>query len=88
MTKQNKIQNTLDVIEDINPEAVLLDGLETAIIGITRNGVVAYSISGIIDILMTKKHGNMSYNTAREFFDYNIGCLGAGEFTPIFIEEI
>tara|TARA_B100000579_G_scaffold437980_1_gene470494 strand:- start:9199 stop:9456 length:258 start_codon:yes stop_codon:yes gene_type:complete len=80
------IENILIEIQEINPEAVLLDGLEKAIIGITRNGVVVYSIDRIVDILMTRD--GMDADGAIEFFDYNIGCLGLGEFTPIFVEEI
>ena len=86
-TNSKEIENIITEIKEQNPEAVLLTGLEAAIIGITRKGIVVYSIDRIITILMTKKHGSMSADEANDFFEYNIGCLGLGEYTPIFIEE-
>jgi hypothetical protein len=75
-----------EIIEEIildNPEAIVLDGYDDAIIGIGSvygsNMVLVYDIQKIISILME----DMSYDEALEFYDYNIACLYAGENTPI-----
>jgi len=69
--------------------AIVLDGLEDAIIGqTTRNGeeVLAYSADKIIDILV--KRDEMEYQEALEFYEFNIGCLCAGERTPVLIWDL
>jgi hypothetical protein len=78
--------NKSDLIAASNEEAIVLDGLDEAIIGVTTTGVAAYSVEKILSILMTRD--GMDADDAVEFFGYNIECLGLGEFTPIFIEEI
>ena len=68
---------------------IVLDGLEDAIIGqTTRNGenVLAYSADKIIDILV--KRDEMEYQEALEFYEFNIGCLYAGERTPVLIWDL
>lgn len=68
--------------------AILLDGFDEAIIGITQEyGVgnrVLYSKNKILDILM--KENTMTYSEAEEFFDYNILGGYFGEQNPIFLE--
>jgi hypothetical protein len=75
-------------IHEIAEGAILLDGLENAIIGITQefgNGPrVLYSKEGIIDILMERD--GMEYDEAIEFYDFNILGLYAGEQNPIFLD--
>ena len=69
--------------------AIVSDGLEEAIIGqTTRNGenVLAYSADKIIDILV--KRDEMEYQEALEFYEFNIGCLYAGERTPVLIWDL
>jgi hypothetical protein len=76
-------------VEDINPEAMICDGYDEAIIGmaerINLGPVVAYDVEKIIEILMDRD--GMSYEDAIEFFDFNIIGAWVGEFTPIFIRR-
>lgn len=71
-------------------EAVLLDGLDDAILGIAEQhaGVgplVAYSMSKIIECYESQ---GMSYEEAVEFFSHNCQCLSVGEGTPIIVDDI
>ena len=92
---------TVEEIEDINPEALLCDGFDDAIIGmaerINLGPVVAYSVEKIIEILMKDMEveeeeleegetiENKKYEMAYEYFEYNIIGAWMGEFTPVFI---
>jgi hypothetical protein len=68
--------------------AILLDGLEGAIIGITEefgNGPrILYSKEKILSILM--KRDGMDSLEAEEFYYYNIVGLYAGEQNAIFLD--
>lgn len=68
--------------------AILLDGLNDAIIGITQefgNGPrVLYSKDKILNIL--QERDGMSHSEAEEFYDFNIIGLYAGEQNPIFLD--
>ena len=67
--------------------AIILEGLDEAIIGIGnqwgRPPCLVYSIEKIIDIL--KK--DMNADDAWEFYEHNIMCLGAGEQNPLMMED-
>jgi hypothetical protein len=68
--------------------AVLLTGLESAIIGVVQefgNGSrVLYSKPKILKIL--EERDLMTQDEAEEFFDYNILGLYAGEQNPVFLD--
>ena len=68
--------------------AVLLDGLESAIIGIVEefgNGRrILYSKQLILDILCTRDE--MTESEAEEFYDFNIVGLHAGEQNAVFLD--
>lgn len=68
--------------------AVLLDGLESAIIGIVEefgNGIrVLYSKPMIINILCTRDE--MTESEAEEFYQFNILGLHAGEQNAVFLD--
>lgn len=74
-------------IDEIADGAILLDGLENAIIGVVEefgNGRrVLYSKDMILKIL-TERDG-MTWSEAEEFYDYNILGLYAGEQNPVFL---
>lgn len=78
---------SIEEIEEINPEALLCDGFDEAIIGmaerINLGPVVAYDVDKMIDIMI--EHDGMTYEEAIEYFDYNILGSWMGENTPIFI---
>ena len=67
--------------------AIILDGLDTAIIGIVEefgNGPrILYSKEKIIDILVERD--GMTSEEAIEYYDFNILGLYAGEQNPIFL---
>jgi hypothetical protein len=92
---------SIDEISEINPQALILDGFDDAIIGIAERinlgPVVAYDKHKIISTLMNDmdvseeelEEGetieDKKYELAMEYFDYNIIGAWMGEFTPIFI---
>lgn len=75
-------------IDEYAEGAILLDGLEEAIIGIVEefgNGKrILYSKSKIISILCERDLMTMS--EAEEFYDYNILGLYAGEQNALFLD--
>lgn len=68
--------------------AILLDGLESAIVGITdefgTGKRVLYSKDKILKIL--QERDGMTYSDAEEYFDYNIIGGYFGEQNPIFLD--
>lgn len=75
-------------LEEINPEAIFLTGLDSAVIGYRVSPtqcVVVYSRALILDALMVDN--NWEYGEAVEWYDFNVkgGCLG--EHTPIVLED-
>jgi hypothetical protein len=68
--------------------SILLDGLETAIVGIVEefgNGNrILYSKTKILYIL--QKRDDMTYEEAEEFYDYNIIGGYFGERNPVFLD--
>ncbi len=68
--------------------AILLDGLESAIIGVVEefgNGRrILYSKAKILKIL--EERDLMTQSEAEEFFDYNILGLYAGEQNAVFLD--
>jgi hypothetical protein len=67
--------------------AIILDGLDNAIIGIVEGfGVgnrILYSKEKIIDILVERD--GMTSGEAIEYYDFNILGLYAGEQNPVFL---
>jgi hypothetical protein len=91
-------------IAEINPEALLLDGFDEAIIGmaerINLGPVVAYDVDKIIEILAKDMEvdesdltdgesiENVKIEMAFEYFYFNIQGAWMGEHTPIFISKL
>lgn len=75
-------------IEEYAENAILLTGLEDAIIGIVEefgNGKrILYSKTKIIQILCERDL--MTHSEAEEFYDYNILGLHAGEQNAVFLD--
>lgn len=78
---------TREEIAEINPDAMMCDGFDDAIIGIAERinlePIVAYSVEKILDIMI--KRDGMTYEEALEYYDYNIAGAWMGEHTPVFI---
>lgn len=83
--KLKERERLLESIAEFNPEALLANGLENAIVGYDTKGRVIYSVSNIIDILVERD--GMSYEDASEHFSFNIECAYVGEHTPIYMYE-
>jgi len=75
---------------ETNPEALLCDGFDEAIIGIGERinlgPVIAYDVDKMLEIMIERD--GMTYEQAREYFDFNILGAWMGEFTPIFITNL
>lgn len=69
---------------EINPEAVLWDDLDDAIIGISIDNRVVYGLNKMLILFQTM---GMSEDEAMEWIDYNILSAYVGEYTPIHIWE-
>ena len=75
-----------DLLEEMNPDILVADGLEGALIGYGGqfNQIVAvYSVQKVLAIY--EKDG-MSHDEAREHFDFNVAGSWVGDGTPIFVE--
>ncbi len=85
MTEENP---TLEHIRELNPEAIVLDGLDDAIVGVGHSKDLEprliYSVNIIILTLM--RRDNMTLTEAQEFYDYNIVDGYFGNHGPIFLE--
>jgi len=81
------LSELLEWIEEFNPEALLADGFDDAIIGICErfgnDPVVAYDKDKCINILVQRD--GMSYEEAVEYFDFNVLGAYVGKGTPVYI---
>jgi hypothetical protein len=77
-------------IEQYCEGAIMLDGLDEAIVGIVEefgnSPRILYSKGKILEILQTRDL--MTEQEAEEFYDYNILGLYAGEQNPVFLVTI
>jgi hypothetical protein len=74
------------MIADINPQAHPWDDLDECIIGITEEGCAVYDIHKMEKELM--KAGDMSWEDAAEYVEFNILRAYIGEFTPVHVWTI
>tara|TARA_R110001592_G_scaffold179189_1_gene420657 strand:+ start:2632 stop:2883 length:252 start_codon:yes stop_codon:yes gene_type:complete len=81
-------EEILDIITEINPKALMADGFDDAILGITNrcgdDSLIAYDYDKCVKILQKE----MSYEDAVEYMEFNIVGSYVGEGTPIFIKKI
>lgn len=80
----------VDLIARVNPEAIVVDGMDKALIGLAyRSGispVACYDKSKCAKIVM-KEH-KLSYKEAIEWLENNIFSVYAGVYTPIFVDRL
>lgn len=80
--------NTKEILEELrerNPEILLADGFEEAIIGTVQvfsKEVALYDRAKCLKIL--QKRDGMSEEDAVEYFDFNVTGAYVGEMTPAF----
>jgi hypothetical protein len=76
-----------DLLDD---EAILFDHLDSAIIGHGRQHggrvVAIYSYAKIVEALM--ENGEVDFESAQEWADFNVVCLYAGPGTPIILYDL
>jgi len=81
-------EELLEQLADENPEALLADGFENAILGICERfgqpPLMAYDYGKCIQILMQ----NMTEEEAVEYFEYNTLGAWVGENTPVFVRTM
>ena len=77
----------IDEINEINPDAIIVDGFNDAIIGLAERinlgPVVAYDVDKMLEIMVERD--KMTYEEAMEYFDYNILGAWMGENTPVYV---
>ncbi len=77
-------------IAEHNPEALLADGFEGAILGIAERcsqpTLVVYDAEKCIELLMADS--DMSEEDAREWFSFNTTGAWAGPGTPLFLWRV
>lgn len=74
-----------DQIESYNQEAILWNGLDRCILGVSADGRAVYSIELILEHFVNE---GMDAEEASEYFYYNLQGANVGPFTPIHIYQI
>jgi hypothetical protein len=79
----------IECLRELNPDALLADGLEAAIVGYTVNHhhahVVVYDIDKCIDVLVSRD--GMTNEEADEFLSFNTLGAYVGENGPIYMRR-
>ena len=90
--EEKRFEAVREYLEEVNPEAMLFDGLEDALVGtcdrIGQPTLAAYDYDMCIEILakdMTDSDDDDPYTMAVEYFDFNVIGAYIGESTPVFI---
>jgi hypothetical protein len=80
--------NLIETLAEENPEALLWDGFDDALIGVVRRAckppLALYSASKCVEVLSS---GGMDEDEAREYLDFNTFCAYMGDHTPCFLED-
>jgi hypothetical protein len=78
---------TLELLSELNPDALLADGLEAALVGYTVNHhhpiVAVYDIEKCIDVLVERD--GMTPEEADEFLSFNTLGAYVGENGPLYV---
>ncbi len=71
-----------EYLENADPEAIVFDGLDLAIVGFDHNGLMVYDHQKMVDIFIAD---GMTEDEAIEWIDYNvIGTMGGQGFTILY----
>lgn len=79
----------LENISERNPEALMADGLEDAVVGIARRAgmeVLAYSYEKCLEVL--HRDQGMPHEVAVEWMEFNVVGAYMGDDAPVFIEDL
>lgn len=75
------------ILENYPDEGFLkADGFDAAIIGVSSDYRLVYSVEKVIDILVSRN--NWTHEDAADYFFFNIEGSYVGEQTPIFINLV
>jgi hypothetical protein len=74
----------IEKITENNPDAILWDDLDEAVIGFTTDYVAVYDLDKLSECLL-KQNSDWSEQDALEWIDYNILGAYVGEHTPLHI---
>ncbi len=79
--------STLENLAELNPDALLADGLEAALVGYTVNHhhphVAVYDIDKCVDILVERD--GMTHEEADEYLSFNTLGAYVGENGPLYV---
>tara|TARA_R110000824_G_scaffold266851_1_gene455873 strand:- start:871 stop:1131 length:261 start_codon:yes stop_codon:yes gene_type:complete len=82
-----KTKLTIEEIAELNPEAMMADGFDDAILGLCKQfgtePLVAYDYEQCIQILMDRD--SMTRDEALDFMEFNVIGSYVGMHTPVFI---
>ena len=82
-----KTKISIEEISDLNPEAMMADGFDEAILGMCIQfgtaPLVAYDYEKCVDMLM--KRDEMSKQEAVDYMEFNVIGAYVGMNTPVFI---
>jgi hypothetical protein len=86
ITPQNKSANSIrQKIAEANSEAIMIQGYDDCIVGVSINDQVIYDVDSIIKKLMGIDH-DMNHESAVEWFEFNIlGRFSNQVNEPIFV---
>ena len=82
-SEKEYFERNCDLIAEFNPEALLADGFEKALIGYDKDGRAVYDVHECISVLVHRDE--MSPDEAEEFFEFNTLGAYVGENTPQFV---
>ena len=74
-----------DTISEVNPEAMIADGFDDAIVGYDSNGCVIYSYDKCMKVL--QERDGMSNEEAHEYMEFNVVNAYVGDFTTVFMHS-
>ena len=78
-------EEILEELSYVNEQAILIDGMDDALVGIDMVDYVAvYDVNKCVEILMITSE--MTRKEAQEYFEYNILSAYVGDYTPRFVQ--
>ena len=84
-----RFESIKSVLEDENPEALLAEGFEAALVGVVRRcgqpTLAAYSYARALEVLMMRD--GMEYDDAVEWMEFNVVGAWLGPHTPAWLVE-
>jgi len=84
---KERIEDLKDQMGEINPEALIIDDMDEAIIGIGRIAYrykFIYSMRKMLEILMETRE--LDLIEALDYYEFNIGGAYMGKQTPMILE--